>query len=428
MSQVARSRADSIPLATGAIVRTPSARWWRPWLRSRTHDRPGRALSVLFALARHLDYGGFDVELGGRTHTFRGRHDGPVARFVVHDQRFAMRFLLGGSVGVGESWIDGDWSTDNLALFLEVAARNQQFLDRFLHGRLPFRILKRLRHGMRRNTRAGSKRNIAFHYDLGNTFYERWLDAGMNYSSALFEGDGDDLAAAQQRKHVELASRLDLSPGMHVLEIGCGWGDFACHLARAHDVRVTAVTISPAQYEGACARVQQAGLGDRVEIRLTDYRDVAGTFDRIASIEMFEAVGEAYWQAFFTTLRDRLKPDGRAALQVITIAEAFFEDYRADPDFIQTYIFPGGMLPTPTHLRSLSAAAGLKVTDERYFGLDYARTLAIWRHAFEQAWPDLSAQGFDERFAQLWRFYLAYCEAGFRAGCIDVGQTTLIRA
>jgi cyclopropane-fatty-acyl-phospholipid synthase len=284
------------------------------------------------------------------------------------------------------------------------------------------RLLQVLRHRLNRNTRSGARRNIHAHYDLGNHFYEAWLDRTMTYSSAVFAPGDNDLASAQTRKYRTLAEALDLKPNHHVLEIGCGWGGFATFAAKEIGCRVTGLTISPSQAAYAREHIAQTGLAERVEIKLQDYRDERGSYDRIASIEMFEAVGEAYWPVFFRTLVERLKAGGRAGLQVITIRQESFEVYRREIDFIRHYIFPGGMLPTLDTMQTLGNRVGLTLQRERAFGLDYARTLVQWRERFRAAWPEIRPLGFDERFRRLWEYYLAYCEAGFRTGNIDVRQ------
>jgi cyclopropane-fatty-acyl-phospholipid synthase len=289
-------------------------------------------------------------------------------------------------------------------------------------------MVYRLRHWLRPNTRAGSRKNIHAHYDLGNDFYRLWLDSTMTYSSALFEGDlTRSLADAQSAKYARILRELDAQPGQHILEVGCGWGGFAEHAARA-GCRVTGITISAAQLEYAQRRIAAAGLQDRVELKLQDYRDLDGHFDHVVSIEMFEAVGERYWSGYFGMLRDRLKPGGRAVVQTITIAEAKFERYRKGTDFIQQYIFPGGMLPSPQRFTGEASGCGLAVKHMHPFGQDYAETLRRWHQVFDCVETDVKAQGFDERFMRTWRFYLAYCEAGFRSRATDVVQAVLEHA
>jgi len=290
-----------------------------------------------------------------------------------------------------------------------------------MNGRAWVRALNFLLHAAKPNSRSASKRNIAYHYDLGNSFYGRWLDPSMTYSAAVYADleQPEALYEAQQRKYAAIAARMDLQPGQHVLEIGCGWGGFAEYAAKIVGARVTGVTISQAQHDYAVARIERAGLSHLVDIRLQDYRDITEQFDRIASIEMFEAVGERYWPTYFNAIRDRLKPCGKAALQIITIGEDHFEGYRKGADYIQRYIFPGGMLPSPTRLRAEVEGVGLRFDSTQSYGLHYARTLREWQVAFQTAWPQI-ADGFDSRFKRMWEQYLWYCEAGFKVGTIDV--------
>ncbi len=379
---------------------------------------------VVMAWLEALQIGRLTLVLpDGTTRHFDGRlAGGPQAVLNVIRPRAFRRLVLGGSVGFAEAYIDGDWTSPDLTSLIELAAFNDEGSSRCPPGLRAARLAHRLRHVLRPNTRRGSRRNIARHYDLGNAFFAAWLDEGLTYSSALFETPALDLEQAQAAKYRQLARLLDLGPGHHVLEIGCGWGGFAEFAVKECQCRVTAVTVSREQFDHARKRIFDAGLGDRVEIRLQDYRDVEGRFDRIASIEMFEAVGESHWPVFFRSLRDRLAPGGTAALQIITIADDRFESYRGGADFIQRYIFPGGMLPSPARLADEIRRAGLHLTETRFFGPSYARTLSLWSQRFQRAWPDIAAQGFDARFRRMWEYYLAYCEAGFRAGTIDVGH------
>jgi cyclopropane-fatty-acyl-phospholipid synthase len=364
----------------------------------------------------------------GSQRTFANRErGGPRAVLRITRTRALRRLALGGDIGFAEAYMDGDWESPDLTALLELALLNEAHAGEF-EPNLAQRLVNSIRHRLRRNTPGGSRRNIAYHYDLSNAFYRLWLDEGMSYSSALFERDDQPLAEAQATKNRRLADTLGLRPGHRVLEIGCGWGGFAVMAARDYGCRVVAITLSRAQRDYAEDQVQAAGLGDRVEIRLQDYRDVRGEFDRVASTEMFEAVGERYWQLYFRLLRDRLADGGRAALQVITIDERRFATYRQRPDFIQKYIFPGGMLPSPAALRQQAAGAGFQLDDEAWFGTSYARTMAEWQRRFQRAWIDIEPLGFDRRFKRMWEYYLAYCEAGFRAGSIDVGQFRLIKS
>jgi cyclopropane-fatty-acyl-phospholipid synthase len=309
-----------------------------------------------------------------------------------------------------------------MAKFFEMILKNTDVLQAGLMGQPWMQAVSRLLHMMRPNTRKGSRKNIYAHYDIGNDFYSRWLDPSMTYSSALFEDGINDLEQAQLRKYEEMVRRLELQPQHHVLEIGCGWGGFAEYAARNVGCRVTGITISKAQYDYAVDRIQKAGLSDRVKIELIDYRDITGTYDRIASIEMFEAVGEAWWPTFFKTLRDRLTQGGWAVMQIITIRDDRFEHYRRNPDYIQRYIFPGGMLPSKAVLKQQIEKAGLRTGESLSFGADYAKTLKLWNDRFQAAWPHLRVNGLDERFKRLWEQYLCYCQAGFATGNIDVIQ------
>ena len=364
----------------------------------------------------------------GRVLDFSGAGPGPHATLRLADWQVCSDILLRGDIGLAEAWIAGRAGCDDLAQLLLLAALNEQAVEQAIHGRWWATLAYRLRHWLRANSRAGSRRNIHAHYDLGNDFYRLWLDPTMTYSSALFEGRlSRPLAEAQAAKYARILRELGAESGDHILEIGCGWGGFAEHAARA-GCRVTGITISAAQLEFARARIVRAGLADRVDLQLRDYRDLDGCYDHAVSIEMFEAVGERYWPGYFAALRERLRRGGRAVVQSITIAEAKFERYRSGTDFIQQYIFPGGMLPSKTVFTAEAARQGLAVTGVQAFGPDYAETLARWHRAFDRAAEEVRALGFDERFMRTWRFYLAYCEAGFRSGATDVVQARLEHA
>jgi len=390
----------------------------------------GRALRrrALALLRRTIAEGSLTVQWpgGGRTRV-QGAAPGLDAELIIVDWRAVRRMIVGGGVGVAEAYVDGDWETPDLPGLVEFVARNRRLAG---HGMRPHPIAQwqaRLRHWLRHNNPSGSRRNIAFHYDMGNAFFDAWLDPSMTYSSAVFEGDGQDLADAQRNKYARLLDRLGARPGERLLEVGCGWGGFARYAAAERGLEVTALTISREQYELARRRVHEDGLAEKVEVVMRDYRAEDGRYDHVASIEMFEAVGEAYWPAFFAKIAQCLKPGGRAALQIITIDDALFESYRRGVDFIQAHIFPGGMLPSEGALRREVAMAGLAWHEAEWFGQHYARTLAEWRRRFQAAWPELTRQGFDGDFRRLWTYYLAYCEGGFRAGNIDVAQIALAR-
>jgi cyclopropane-fatty-acyl-phospholipid synthase len=353
----------------------------------------------------------------------RAAAPGGDATVILHRWRSLRRLILGGDVAFAESFLDGDWSSPDLTALIELAARNAETLQQATQGSTPARWLNRLLHRMRANTRTGSRRNILAHYDLGNDFYRLWLDAGMTYSSALFTTPGMTLEEAQTAKQDRVLTLLSPRPAAHVLEIGIGWGGMAERMAQA-GCQVTGLTLSPSQLTYAQARLD----GTSASLHLRDYRDEVLQYDHIVSIEMLEAVGEDYWPAYFAQLKRCLGPGGSAVVQVITIADDRFETYRRTPDFIQRHVFPGGMLPSPAVMRQQVAQAGLAVTAHETFGLDYARTLAEWRRRFERAWPDIAAIGFPPRFRRLWLYYLSYCEAGFRAGALDVGLWRLEHA
>jgi len=363
---------------------------------------------------------------GGASHRLEGSQPGPSATLEIRDYRFAGRVLASGDIGFAEGYMAGEWETPHLAALLEALARNGDHIRRLMVGNSMMKAVHWLSHRMNRNSRSGSRKNIHAHYDLGNAFYAAWLDPSMTYSSARFTRAGQALETAQREKYAALARAMDLHAGHSVLEIGCGWGGFAEFAARDVGARVTGITISREQYDFARQRIFNAGLSERADIQLIDYRDVQGRFDRVASIEMFEAVGEEYWPAYFGKIRDVLEPGGRAGLQIITIDDAVFSRYRKRTDFIQKYIFPGGMLPSESALKSVVADAGLDWRTVERFGQDYAETLRLWDERFQGAWDDIRRiSGFDERFRRLWRFYLAYCEAGFRSARTNVIQLGL---
>jgi cyclopropane-fatty-acyl-phospholipid synthase len=356
-----------------------------------------------------------------------GAAPGPQAVLHLHRWRAVRRALLGGALGLAEAYLDGDWDSPDIASVIEFGAHLQRAGHLKRRPSLPQRWLDRLRHRGNANTRAKARANIAAHYDLGNTFYQQWLDETLTYSSAIFERAGQPLDEAQHNKYRRLLALLAPPPDGRLLEIGCGWGQFACLAAKEAGVKVTAITLSKEQHDFARRRVFAEGLAERVSVELCDYRDVKGRFDRIASIEMIEAVGEAYWPVFFAKLAESLAPGGRAALQAITIDEALFPRYRRSADFIQKHVFPGGMLPSAAALRSEGERAGLAWLGAEGFGSHYAETLAAWRRRFHAAWDRIAALGFDERFRRLWTYYLAYCEGGFRAGNIDVRQVVFAK-
>jgi cyclopropane-fatty-acyl-phospholipid synthase len=382
---------------------------------------PGLARPILKRLLACLASGRLTIVTpSGERITHHTAGDGTEAVIVFHRWRALRRIIAGGDIGFAEAYIAADWSSPDLTSLIALAGEHCDYLERAVLGWVPLRALNRLRHRLRVNSKAGSRRNIAFHYDLGNDFYRLWLDSSMTYSSALYESPTQSLEAAQQAKLQRIVDLMDLRGGERVLEIGCGWGALAARLAH-QGAMMTGVTLSAEQLAYAQASMAREGVADRVELRLQDYRDVEGTFDSIVSIEMLEAVGEEYWGVYFATLRERLKAGGKAVLQVITISDERFESYRKGADFIQRYIFPGGMLPTKAIIAAEAERAGLTLTPVASFGDSYAMTLSEWRRRFLEAWPAIEQLGFRPYFRRLWEYYLAYCEAGFRMGDIDVG-------
>ena len=337
--------------------------------------------------------------------------------------RLLSRVIMRGDLGFAESYMAGEWDTNDLTALLKAIGANESG-SRIRQGLFSERMRERVRHALRSNSRHGSRRNIAYHYDLSNDFYTRWLDPTMTYSSAIFDEPGLSLEAAQQRKYQRLLHALEARPGDHILEIGCGWGGFAEEAAR-RGCRVTGVTLSREQLAFARNRIRKAGLDGLVTLEFRDYRDIAEEYDHIVSIEMFEAVGERYWPLYFEKIGACLRPGGKAALQIITIDGSAYQYYRRRTDFIQRYIFPGGMLPPVERLEQLAQDAGLAIEERYLHGHDYARTLKHWHRAFDACRDEISALGFDEGFRRMWKYYLSYCETGFLLGRIDLLQLVL---
>lgn len=387
-----------------------------------------RYFAQVFEVAQSLDNGRLDFVLDdGRVFRAEGRHPGPVAVIEVHNADLFARLIREGDLGFLEAYMDGWWTTPDLQAFMDlVHARNDALYDGF-PGMGLVRAFENLRHWLHGNSRRQARKNIAAHYDLGNDFYRLWLDETMTYSSALFRSGQEPMERAQRQKYESMVDQMGAQPGDHVLEIGCGWGGFAEYAAKERGLHVTGLTISQAQHDYAVARIRAAGLQDRVEIKMKDYRDERGTYDGIASIEMFEAVGEKYWPTYFRAVRDRLKPGRNATLQIITVQDARFEIYRKGVDFIQKYIFPGGMLPSPTVLRDEVRRAGLQVRHSIEFGDGYSQTLRRWYDTFNSRWDEISRLGFDDRFRRMWNLYLTSCAGAFEGGNCDVTQITITR-
>lgn len=399
--------------AKSLSLTSPSAADWHrtalPW---RTR--------LVFRLLERMEVGALHLALpDGREYRFGAGE--PTAAIAIHDWAVFTEVTARGDIAFAEAFMRGAWTSPDAAALFEVLARNRAALEHAVYGNVLGRWFDRLRHLLRSNTRAGSRKNIAAHYDLGNAFYALWLDRSMTYSGALFAGDASrSLANAQTAKYARVLERLGAQPGQHILEIGCGWGGFAEYAVRTAGVRVTGISLSREQLRYAEVRASEGGFSDRAQFEYRDYRDCSGRYDHVVSIEMYEAVGERYWPDYFATIKRLLMPAGRALVQAITIDDRLFERYRAGSDFIQQYVFPGGMLASPERFETEARAQGLTVRDAFNFGADYARTLRHWRDAFMHRLPEVRAEGFDERFVRMWALYLAYCEAGFTSGSTDV--------
>jgi cyclopropane-fatty-acyl-phospholipid synthase len=385
-----------------------------------------RYFEAVFTKSVDMKNGRLDMVLpDGRIFRAEGAGQGPVAEIHIHNVDVFARLIREGDLGFCEAYLDGWWSTPDLQAFLDlVHAGNDDIYDGFLGLKIA-RAYERFRFWLQSNSKSQARKNISYHYDLGNDFYKLWLDDTMTYSSALFQTGQESLEAAQIAKYASMVDQMGAQPGDHVLEIGCGWGGFAEYAARERGLKVTGLTISREQHDYAVDRIARAGLSDQVEIKMQDYRDETGLYDGIASIEMFEAVGEKYWPVYFKTLRDRLKPGKQATLQIITVQHRRWQIYRNTVDFIQKYIFPGGMLPSPVVLREEVQKAGLEVAGSIEFGESYSQTLRRWYDTFNDRWDEVAALGFDDRFRRMWNFYLTSCAATFHFRNCDVTQITV---
>ncbi|MEO9780264.1 MAG: cyclopropane-fatty-acyl-phospholipid synthase family protein [Sedimentitalea sp.] len=379
-------------------------------------------------VVQQMGCGRLDIRLDdGRVFRSEGPKPGPVAELHVHHPDLFARLIREGDLGFCDAYLENWWSTPDLQAFMDlVHLGNDTIYDGF-PGMSLVRAYERLRFWLRRNHREQARKNISYHYDLGNDFYGLWLDDTMTYSSALFTTGQESLETAQIAKYASMLDQMGAQPGDHILEIGCGWGGFAEYAAKERGMRVTGLTISQEQLKYARERIEKAGLSDRVEFKMQDYRDETGSYDGIASIEMFEAVGEKYWPVFFQTVRERLKPGRNATLQIITVADRRWEVYQRGVDFIQKYIFPGGMLPAPSVLRQRIEEAGLMVAKSVEFGPSYDQTLRRWHDTFNERWDEIAKLGFDDRFRRMWNFYLTSCAAAFDSSNVDVTQITVTR-
>jgi len=378
--------------------------------------------------AKHLKKGRIDVILpDGRQFRAEGPEPGHVAEIHIHNDDVFTRTVRDGDMGFAEAYLDGWWTTPDLMAVMEFMHDDADHIyDGFPAQRL-VQIYERLRFWMQRNSKKQARKNISYHYDLGNDFYSLWLDDTMTYSSAIFTTGQESTEAAQIAKYASMIDQMGAQAGDHVLEIGCGWGGFAEYAAKERGIKVTGLTISREQHDYAVERMAKAGLSDMVQIKMQDYRDEKGRYDGVASIEMFEAVGEQYWPTYFKTVHDCLKPGKNATLQIITVKDERFESYRKTVDFIQKYIFPGGMMPSPSVLREQITQAGMGVESSVEFGKSYALTLRRWHDTFNEKWDQVAALGFDERFRRMWDFYLTSCAATFDSRNCDVTQITVTR-
>tara|TARA_Y100001970_G_scaffold124859_1_gene154565 strand:- start:12401 stop:13627 length:1227 start_codon:yes stop_codon:yes gene_type:complete len=385
-------------------------------------------LKFIKLLLQRIRFGSLSVNFPGNVNmTFIGKESGPDAQIKIQKTRVIRRLFFSGSLGFADSYIDGDWETEDLTKLLEFAVINTSAWGRLQKGIRVIRLINKIKHFLRMNTKNGSKKNIAAHYDLGNSFYKLWLDKTMSYSSGIFDEDISDLESAQIRKHERLLGLLDTTKSKSVLEIGSGWGSFALFAASKGNHKIKGITISEEQYKESIKRLNESKMNDQVQFCLQDYRDITGSFDNIISIEMIEAVGESYWETYFKKVAEALKPGGNFVIQVITIKDDIFYDYRERVDFIQRYIFPGGMLPSRKKLIEHTRKAGFKWVNEKSFSQDYAKTLKAWSSNFELFKPEIENLGFDEKFFRCWRYYLSYCQAGFKTGHTDLLQIVLSR-
>ncbi len=393
------------------------------------HESLPRCFAMVFASLKTLQRGVLDLELcDGRVFRVTGPDPGKYARVVSKDNAIWTRLIREGDMGFSDGYLDGQWTTPDLQAFLDVVFDNFTEISKNYPGAGIMRMYERLRHWMNRNTKDQARKNISHHYDLGNDFYAKWLDDTMTYSSALFITGQESLEKAQLQKYASICDHMEMKAGDHLLEIGCGWGGFAHYAAGQRGATLKCLTISKEQHDYAKERMFKAGLADKVDIVMQDYRDETDRYDGIASIEMFEAVGEKYWPSYFKTIHDCLMPNKRATIQVITMADHLFENYRKSVDFIQKHIFPGGMLPSPTVLRTQIDNSELEFCKSVEFAKSYSQTLRRWYCTFNERWNDISDANFDDRFLNMWNFYLTSCAAGFEYGTTDVTQVTMRRS
>ncbi|MBD1135083.1 class I SAM-dependent methyltransferase [Pelagibacterales bacterium SAG-MED47] len=346
------------------------------------------------------------------------------AKLIIKKPNFSLNLIKGGSIGFAESYMRGEFETDNLSNLIEITARNIKIIYKF-SGLLDFPIVNFLKNIFIKNTKNRSKKNIAKHYDLGNDFFSLWLDETLTYSSGIFNENTKDLSDAQNNKYQKMIDLIRPNNGDRVLEIGCGWGGFAEYLGKKYDVKLDCITISKKQFEYAKKRIYKCGLNEKVNIEIKDYRDLKNKYNSIASIEMIEAVGQNYLESYFKTIKKNLSTNGKAAIQAITIDDNLFDRYKTKQDFIQKYIFPGGFLPSKNSLNKYISENGLTIKSYDSYADHYANTLAIWKNEFNRKWDLIKNQGFDLTFKRMWEFYLSYCEAGFKSKNIDLIQFSI---
>ena len=360
----------------------------------------------------------------GEVFKFGNPQDNLKAKLKIKKPNFSFNLIKGGSIGFAESYMRGEFETDNLSNLIEITARNIKIIYKF-SGLLDFSIINFLKGIFIKNTKNRSKENIAKHYDLGNDFFSLWLDETLTYSSGIFSEPTKDLSDAQNNKYQKMIDLIKPNHGDRVLEIGCGWGGFAEYLGKKYDVKLDCITISKKQFEYAKKRIHNCGLNEKVNIEIKDYRDLKNKYNSIASIEMIEAVGQNYLESYFKTIKKNLSTDGRAAIQAITIDDSLFDRYKTKQDFIQKYIFPGGFLPSKNSLNKYVSDNGLTIKSYDSYADHYANTLAIWKNEFNRKWDLIKKQGFDLTFKRMWEFYLSYCEAGFKSKNIDLIQFSI---
>ena len=370
-----------------------------------------------------IKYGNLVVKFpSGEEKIYSGIDESLTASIHIHDYNFLSYIFKKGAVGYAEAYMKGLYSTQNLTNLLMLSFKNEKHFLNNINSNIFYNTLSKIKHFLKDNSKSQSKKNIKYHYDLGNKFYEKWLDQSMTYSSAIFDNKNTNLSDAQQNKYKKIADSLSLNENSKTLEIGCGWGGFSSFVAKNYKCKVDAITISKQQFDYTASKIQKEGLGEKVAVHFKDYREINNKYSNIASIEMFEAVGKKYWNSYFDIIQNSLSENGKAALQIITIDEGRAKDYQTQPDFIQQYIFPGGMLPTKTQLDISAKEVGLKCLELLSFGKSYAKTLNIWNSQFQNSWNDVARFGFDKKFKRMWEFYFSYCETGFLSGSTDVSH------